>query len=287
TPVSKLTLSADRENLVLVAMGSFAPVHAGHLAMMDAARDALIAEGHHVAGGYFSPSHDGYVLTKPGVTMGISARLDALHAATRHSWAGVDPWEGLWVNRALNLTTVLDRTEAYLARHLPGHAFTAVAVFGSDNVGFADAFLEEGRFVCVSRDPQHNLRQWAESGYTPRGIFVWGRENPLSSTEVRATLRSGDAPVSGVPGDALYVLRDDLRLTTPIEVTDTDSEDLARILEDHAGCRVVPIRVEDQIARARQEIREPVVSLDVHFPGDVRMDMTRLFEIYFIGMTIR
>lgn len=278
TPLNKVSPVSGRKNLVLVGMGSFAPVHEGHLGMLTAARDALVSRGHHVSGGFLSPSHDAYVLTKPGVSMGIAARIEALLAATRDSWVAVDPWEGVWVDVALNLTTVLDRTEAYLRRHMPDHDFEAVAVFGSDNVGFAGAFLDEGRFVCVSRDPAHDMTATEARVDPDRGVFVRGKEILTSSTKVRAAQKLMP-PGSAEEDGTVYVLRDDLALSAPVPVSVADAEALTRILADHAPRPVRVIPAETQIAAARRAIPEPVVSLDVHFPGEVMMDLTRLFEV--------
>src|SRR3989344_6145664 len=50
--------------VVLVSTGAFAPIHAGHVKMMEIAKKEIENRGKIVLGGYISPSHDGYLAEK-------------------------------------------------------------------------------------------------------------------------------------------------------------------------------------------------------------------------------
>lgn len=161
TPFHKLLangVDADGKALVLVTTGGLSPVHSGHLQMMECARMALEACGHRVAAGYLSPSHDSYVSTKHGgsAAMHASFRLQLCHHAVAESdWLMVDPWEAELAPAAVNFTDVIARLQAYLRRQTGLAGVEVVYVFGSDNAGFLDAFVETGRAVCVGRGEVH------------------------------------------------------------------------------------------------------------------------------------
>ena len=141
--------------IVLLTTGSFSPLHRGHLKMMELARERLEAAGRRVAGGYFSLSHDQYVSTKyaGAAALSVTHRLQICHEALAESdWLSVDPWEAREAPVSLNFSDVYRRLQAYLARHLPEHEFEVHYVFGSDNAGFANAFLSDGFGVCVNRN---------------------------------------------------------------------------------------------------------------------------------------
>ena len=68
-PVDKIAGNLARaprgRRCVLLTTGALNPIHRGHVAMFDRARDALEAEyGLDVVGGFLSPSHDTYLSGK-------------------------------------------------------------------------------------------------------------------------------------------------------------------------------------------------------------------------------
>merc|ERR1719329_1650322 len=66
-----------RGHAVVLTTGAMNPMHKGHLQMLHQAASCLEAEGYSIAGGWLSPSHDGYVLPKCQSlgTVGLSARF--------------------------------------------------------------------------------------------------------------------------------------------------------------------------------------------------------------------
>ncbi|KAF5225331.1 hypothetical protein ECC02_001509 [Trypanosoma cruzi] len=101
TPWSAIDVMVVRR-LALVAMcGSFNPIHLAHIAMYDAARDALM---HHteatdapsnvvVVGGFFSPVNDHY--GKEGLRPFAQRAAICKAALADHPSLAVDEWEGL------------------------------------------------------------------------------------------------------------------------------------------------------------------------------------------------
>jgi len=82
--------------VVLMATGSFAPIHKDHVKMFEVAK-AHLQEHHHciVVGGLISPSHDSYVGQKlKNKTIPAFNRLGMCRVALQDSdWLSVDSWE--------------------------------------------------------------------------------------------------------------------------------------------------------------------------------------------------
>jgi NAD+ synthetase len=190
--------------VVLLTTGAFAPVHRGHLEMMEIARATLEESGDRVLAGYLSVSHDQYVLAKCGAGCPSAAeRVRMCEAAVQGSdWLMVDSWEALHCDRALNFTEVITRLEGFLHAHLrTPESIDVVYVFGSDNARFMLAFAARGRCVCVPR-PGGDAQLAAWRGHPallqePR-IRVAGREAPALAS---AAVRNGDS--SGVVPEVL------------------------------------------------------------------------------------
>lgn len=149
-------LGPNETPAVLVTTGGFSPIHHGHIAMMEVAKQELERRGYKVVGGYFSPSHDEYVSTKYGGEAGLNGNhriyLGQL-AVDESDWLMVDAWESIFVPTAINFTDVIVRLKKYLNYHIPHSSSPEVFyVFGSDNAKFARVFEYRGGCVCVTRD---------------------------------------------------------------------------------------------------------------------------------------
>ena len=140
---------------VLLATGCFAPVHGGHLEMMEKAKVVATQAGWDVLGGYLSPDHDEYVSTKHlGANYDIQTRIQILNNNLQNSWLRVDPWPGLFRTCAINFTDVMERLRMYLYCHF-NTGITVILVVGGDNARFARAFEYSGNCIVVGR-PTYN-----------------------------------------------------------------------------------------------------------------------------------
>lgn len=213
TPVRKIQAAlkiqppTPREKLaVLVTTGGFAPLHQGHLDILDYTKASLEANGWRVVGGYLGPSHDHYVQTKDTTNRPqcATARVMACQQAIAHHplWM-VDPWESLVAPRDVNFTLVYDRIWRLLHRHWPEWAsypgtddhletsplMAPIYVCGSDNGNFVRAFLSTGYAATVHRE--HHLQdeksiawqtQWtnlkADSAIQKAKDHIWLIDNP-------------------------------------------------------------------------------------------------------------
>lgn len=252
--------------VVLVTTGSFSPIHAGHLGMMEAAKRYLEREQRLVvAGGYISLSHDNYVSMKRPNTLEVEQRTALAQEAVANSdWLMVDPWEGMYTPGSINFTDVLTRLHK-----ITGH--TIVYVFGSDNAKFADAFVGQNpnKFMslCVSR-----------LGFD-KEITGWSCSNiysqPISSRDID---HKTTPPISG-----RYLLRDDFGYATRNWSCDhlrhQFVSELTSAISIASGCAVSVLRAEDQQESFNTIKTRSTISFDVWLQNvDHKIDITREFD---------
>lgn len=165
---------------VILSTGSFAPIHYGHIQMMELARQEVERQGFTVLGGYLSPGHDEYIKAKTSNQwIPIHHRIALINEATKeHPWLSVDPWEGVFNKVAINFTDVIIRLEAYL-EHFLGKKIPVIYVCGGDNGRFARTFDYSGHCVVVGR-PGYR-KPYIKN---PRVFMVEGSSD-ISSTVIR------------------------------------------------------------------------------------------------------
>ncbi len=159
TPLHKITMNlrgrpVEKTYSVLVTTGAFSPIHMGHIAMMEQAHKVLTEMGEIVVGGFVAPGHDSYVSAKRNgeAAMNAAKRIEIARVSLDDSsWLMVDPWPALYVETEINFTTILERTDNYLRRHLSAYTVRIWYVYGQDNQGFSEAFRAKLGAVCVER----------------------------------------------------------------------------------------------------------------------------------------
>lgn len=199
----------DKKLVVALTTGCFAPLHIGHVKMMERAKEALEEKGYEVVGGYFSPSHDDYVATKgeEARRLTIDYRSQIINKVVEDSdWLALDAWEARYAPTDVNFTSVVDRLKNYINAHIETPVEIEVAyVFGADNMQFARAFTEKGLAVCVARPGNEaGMAALAEkSGLTgnPHILFAKSTDTDISSTKVR---KGEIAAFDRLSGDAAY-----------------------------------------------------------------------------------
>ncbi|MBK7839805.1 MAG: hypothetical protein IPJ49_19460 [Candidatus Obscuribacter sp.] len=189
-------LTNQKRMAVLLTTGGFAPVHYGHLEMMEIARRTLEHEGVLVLGGYLSPGHDDYVQPK---CQGLA--LDALHrlrlcqeAVSESNWLMACGWEALGTERMVNFTDVIIRLQSYLKTHLPfsdkvKDKLEVTYVFGSDNARFASTFVAGHSCVCVLRpEAESAFEKFSQDPLLKRNtriVFAGRASHNVSSKNIR------------------------------------------------------------------------------------------------------
>jgi len=218
----------NKKLLVLLTTGCFAPIHDGHIAMMEKAKEAAETQGYEVIGGFMSPSHDDYVSTKGEDARRLTADYRTLlisKALEGKDWLSADPWESRYAPTDINFTDTVQRLRDYINAHINSAAPIEVGyVFGADNVQFARAFIDKGVAICVPRpglDAQlKNLVEKNGLSDHPNLILAGSSGLDISSTKVRA----GETPsIKNLEGDAIFkeLLKGEARRTAASDATQT------------------------------------------------------------------
>lgn len=309
TPLDKLRAAEGSEPpVVLLCTGSYSPPHLGHVAMLDRARHALEAHGHHVAGGYMSPSHDSYVAFKYPGALPAPERVRLCRLAVDSSdWLMCCPWEALWTATAINFTEVIRRLQSYLRAHWDERT-EVVYCFGADNSSFALAFNARGRCVIVPRDGHDSGTGDARLGRGfSDGRIVVAQPDPATSTFSSTRARSDGVGLSDSlsthitelsapanPGGH-YMIRDDLawacghwqeivgRHTLAAALNEFRGRVLSALKQGFAGQDVPPFDLIDLGGQRERALAlggsERVISLDLCTPADHHLHVCRRFAL--------
>ena len=180
---------------MLLTTGALNPVHRGHVAMFDRARDVLEAEyGIDVVGGFLSPSHDTYLSGKhgdPRKFFPAAQRLALCAAATEdHPFLAVASWESSVSGHWPDFPEVTATLERVLDERFPGEGIGVIYLCGQDHFRYAARARLPGVAV-VTRAGR------AERSDTARTIFAvpTASDDPcgqMSSTQVREALKNDD-----------------------------------------------------------------------------------------------
>lgn len=268
TPLPRRRTSGGRP-AVLLATGAFCPVHEGHLAMMERAREAATRAGYDVLAGYLSPGHDAYIRMKCGAAaIPASERLRRCAEAARPSgWMLTDPWEALHRRVSVNFTDVAARLERYLRAHVYPR-LEVLYVCGGDNARFALAFTERGGCVVVGRpgaEPEYARWRAALSDH-PRIVWAEG-DHPAASRTLRKAVWEG-------PRERRLVLRrEDDRAVRTLGIRGYAHfvDGLCALLRERVTLRTVPLGV------ATDDPRE--ISLDAMLPAAHTLAMSRRYAL--------
>ena len=215
-PVDKIAgnlASAPRERrCVLLSTGALNPVHLGHVAMFDRARDALESEyGFAVVGGFLSPSHDTYLSGKygdPTKFIPAAKRLLLCAAATQdHPYLAVASWESSVSGHWPDFPEVTATLEGVLQERFPDEGVGVIYLCGQDHFRYAATARLPGVAV-VSRAGHSETSDAANNIYAVRAVA----DDPfgqMSSTRIRDALANDDQALlqSCLHPDVLALLR--------------------------------------------------------------------------------
>ncbi|KAI1754531.1 hypothetical protein F4782DRAFT_34972 [Xylaria castorea] len=202
--LSRYGCDASKKLTVLVTTGGFAPIHKGHIQMMETAKQELESHGIVVLGGYFCPDHDQYVSSKLLLDSGVSILPSVQRvylceqAVVDSDWLMVDRWAALYAPGSVNFTRILDHVSQMLAHNIRTHRpVNVVYVFGGDNARFSLSFVCRGSSMCVLREGSlrvfEEMSKYAMLRNSSQFMFSWNQTPAISSTNIRR----GDA--SGLP----------------------------------------------------------------------------------------
>lgn len=264
TPFNKLNLKKDKINYILLTTGGFSPIHDGHINMLNQSKLYLEKNDFHVAGGYISPSHDDYVLTKRNQNqdMNIYNRINIINNKILDSnWLMVDQFEGMICKSSVNYTKIYYRLEKYLKYHFKKYKFKIVFCYGTDNKDFSKLFEANNILsICVNRDSNiinnsNNYTKYIENYYQ------------ISSTEIRKNLKIEKKEYS----NKKYYLRDDLDY---LNIENEQQIELINIFNKYIN-NIKSVKVKDE----KKIDYDNIISLDIYFKGKYNINYSRLFNL--------
>jgi len=267
---------------VLITTGGMAPIHNGHIAMMERAREIVEGQGFQVMGGFFAPGHDSYVSQKYNGTAGISAvhRIAMVELATQDSdWLEVDPWAARYMPGEVNFTAVARRMEAYLSQNL-GQIFDVFYVYGSDNSGFQETGIPSVQ-VTRSEVSSKLVREGEHHHLNPRVAKYFQEYKNQDTGNLPYLIRNEeDEAIVGwanrMPGGREELTKRRVQLQSAIRLA------IAHLFKGAGGNHKVHLLpVSEQKEKATWLIGDrKVISLDpfFHYQGVHHLDSTRYFS---------
>lgn len=300
TPVGKILNKLDDKKInnpvVLISTGGFFPLHEGHIHMMEIAKKTLEDSGFTVIGGYFSPSHDTYVSTKPFCNKNKFERIEECREYVKDSnWLMIDPWESMYVNTYVNFTEVVNRLELYLKMHVNENIKVAY-VCGGDNADFMYCFEHLGIGVCINRTGYDNNFIDIQNSIKSKSVF-WGDENTanynFSSRNIRKVLNNPSDSITKEIHDGTYIIRDEdilpllhyKKIVSEEKLRNAQKEFLnefilllKRTLDYQIEVKTV--NVKEQIEMADNVLSgKKTISLDSYYNGTYNLSVSRMFDI--------
>lgn len=300
TPVSKIIDNLDKTKsnnpVVLLTTGGFDPIHDGHLYMMDFAKKTLEENGYDVVGGYFSPSHDSYVTTKPYSKTSSSERVALCQEIVKDSnWLMIDPWESMYVKTYINFTDVIQRLELYLKKHVNSNIKVAY-VFGGDNSEFMYCFENQGIGICIEREGYSDRFEEMKNKFKGKNNFFINNKSIVSTYSSR-TIRKRQAynlfekDYNTEDGD--YCLRDEgliplqnYKNSNNEEILNIARKDFLEQLKNlfkesfNNKLNIKTIDMQEQLEIAKNVLNNKnTISLDTYYKGKYNIETSRLFDI--------
>jgi len=207
-PTAKLENKLNQSNnndenttikVVLIATGSYSPIHVMHVHMLEAAKQHLEENykgKYDVIAGYLSPSHDNYVHRKLGDDwIPIEHRFEMCELALQYSsWISLSRWEGM-EERFSYIDSVLNVHDKVFKHYFPHHRIQVMFVAGAD-LAMKSGGLGQGIHsfpVVVLGRPgwTEKLKERLESRPPNPKLFFFAPEDlqEVSSTEIRRRLK--------------------------------------------------------------------------------------------------
>ena len=294
TPYGKLFNNLennDKQPIVLLSTGGFAPIHDGHIEMMEVAKKKLQEKGYNVIGGYFSPSHDKYVLTKPLMSETYEYRLQKCQEKIQdNNWLMIDPFECKYINTYVNFTDIINRLEQYLQKYVDKRIKVAY-VFGSDNLDFMYCFENDGIGVCVERDLNNkNFQLMKNKNKNINNIFInKTKKFYLKSREIR---KENDFNLNKLNENTDYIIRNESILPFNYLLNIVDKNTLINtqkialekfkniLIKQFPSKNILVMDLNNQLELASKTLKgQKTISLDSYFNGTYNLNISRLFNI--------
>lgn len=293
TPFFKIlnNIKDAKNPVVILSTGGFCPIHDGHLYMMEEAKKILEINGYDVVGGYFSPSHDNYVLNKPNVSISSSHRIyNCQKAVINSDWIMIDPFEANYIKTYVNFTEIINRLELYLRKYV-NKKIKVAYVFGADNAEFMYCFEDQGIGICVDRNGYHDLFLKMKNKLNGKNNFYI--EDNLSSTNLSSRNIRKETISKNIENKktGTYIIRDEGLLPFKkiskglfkhklVFAQKVAIEELEKLFKKELNINVKKVIVKEQLDKAKCDLQNKnTISLDTYYKGTYNLKVSRQFEL--------
>jgi NAD+ synthetase len=280
----------QREVYVLVNTGCYAPIHQGHIKLMEQAKIAYEKQGKLVLGGYLVPAHQKYVTEKIGFDQGLDRLQQCYKLVSPHLWLNIDPYELLYETDDVNYTLILIRIQKYLMDHfskLFQLTIKTVYVCGGDRADFTQTFTGGvGYCICVNRKGYEHIYNKAKTQFGHLANIHWVDQPTISisSSQLRSKSTNFDLMHPVRPHlKTVYHLRQEDGL---IPDYDQFCNQLVNVFSQSLkgqGITVELIHSRDQLQAVAKKYpntsSNQLISLDPILPSTHNLKLSRLFAI--------
>lgn len=283
TPRNKINAAFTKNRVIIISTGAFAPMHDGHLEMIEIAKKEMEIRGYSVVGGYVCPDNQDYITRKyNGSVMTAENRILCCEEFVKNSdWISVSRLGMYGFPKDVNFTEIIYRMQKMFPECKIAY------VYGSDNAGFSWLFTDNTIGVCVKRNGDGGK-------YEKYQEMFENCENVIFSNESRIYSDVSSTKIRNRKEKMVYLIRNDSRLVTSVlrrfvSKASLDSANkefvnkLAKIIEKRVPSNV-KVSVVDAVAQRilfdkRLSKKYPTISLDMHYTGDYQIGITRVFEL--------
>lgn len=293
TPFFKIlnNIKDAKNPVVILSTGGFCPIHDGHLYMMEEAKKILEINGYDVVGGYFSPSHDNYVLNKPNISISSSHRIyNCQKAVINSDWIMIDPFEANYIKTYVNFTEIINRLELYLRKYV-NKKIKVAYVFGADNAEFMYCFEDQGIGICIDRNGYHDLFLKMKNKLNGKNNFYI--EDNLSSTNLSSRNIRKETISKNIENKktGTYIIRDEGLLPFKkiskglfkhklVFAQKVAIEELEELFKKELNINVKKVIVKEQLDKAKCDLQNKnTISLDTYYKGTYNLKVSRQFEL--------
>ena len=262
------------ENYCLITTGCFAPLHNGHIQMMNEAKSWLKQQGQKVEYGSFVLAHQNYIDQKHGRYTLEERQFLAQELIGDYNWLHINVRANLYYEDDTNFTQIMTELFPFCRKQ--------AYVFGSDRYEFGYIAQTDKRlYICVIRNYNHieQVKNLYESLNLDNLVYIIPKEiNTLSSTDITNSIilpQHSRGQKLAIRDDGIYYMPKSYQ-----KAYDIFKQRLEYAFKQCSPFSTIDwINVDQQLEKV-PKFNHPVISLDKYYKGDIQLNISRYFEIF-------
>ncbi len=188
TPIASLkrSLAHSKKPVIILATGSFCPMHFGHVDALKKSAAMLRSKGYDSVHTYVAPDHDSYISHKNGkAAIPVWERIGIINeqiAEMENTY--VDPWVGVFNGGDVNFTEAIERLGRYVKKWT-GVSVPIYFMCGGDNARFSLSFIHRGNCIVIGRPGYSDFDKYRDRLKNHDNILFIDSDTDMSSTKIR------------------------------------------------------------------------------------------------------